>query len=192
MGGKMKKFTTLFFLIIIISGLSFGVIFSGLGNSGGTVEKFNDIKFRLNPNQNIWIANINGESAAFSYLPQETSSVLVEGKPFDVLGGKFQIDVTSDINDSLSNEIALSRYQLGLVLNRYTIFIREGFTSENEFEIPTITCNDSTDNVPVLYFTEGNFSKIKTEGNCVIAEAVPGDMGRVKDLLVYGILGVVG
>ena len=191
MGEKMKKFTTMFFLIIIVSGLSFGVLFSGLGQSGAVTEKYKGIKFRLNPNQNIWVANINDQSAAFNYLPQETASVLVEGKPFDLLENKFQVDVTSDINDTLSNEIALARYQMGLVLDRYNIFIREGFTSENEFGIPTINCSDSTNNVPVLYFTEGNVSKIKVAGGCVIAEAVPGEVGRVKDLIVYGVLGVV-
>ena len=44
----------------------------------------------------------------------------------------------------------------------------------------------------MLYFKEGNQTRIYTDGNCVIAEASQSfDMTRLKDRLLYGILGII-
>ena len=76
-------------------------------------------------------------------------------------------------------------------LNNFNIFIRSGFTTpQNNF--PVLSCDDATEFVPVVYFKSGNFTKISLENNCILAEAAAhADVIRLKDRLVYGILGII-
>ena len=191
MNDRLRKTIVIFFLLIVVSGLSFGFILTGINSGGREVQKYDGIKFRLDPVEDIWIANINEASAAFKYLPQETEFITIGGEPLSLLRDKAQIDVTSDINDTLANEIALAKYQLGIVLSNYNVFIRDSFDSENEFGLPVVHCNNSTEIIPVVHFKAGNNSKISTDGQCIVVEATKGDMIRAKDRLVYGLLGVI-
>jgi len=43
-----------------------------------------------------------------------------------------QIDITSDFNDSYAEGIALAQYQMGVSLNNFNLFVRSGFTAENQ------------------------------------------------------------
>ena len=67
-----------------------------------------------------------------------------------------------------------------------------GFTTENEYNIPVITCADATPTVPVLYFQRTNETKVYREGSCIILEAATDfDLLRLKDRILYGIFGVM-
>jgi hypothetical protein len=72
------------------------------------------------------------------------------------------------------------------------MFVVKGFTSENEFAKPIITCDNATFYVPVIYFKKSNQTVISLENNCIIAEAYRGeDLVKVKDRLLYSIFGVI-
>jgi hypothetical protein len=91
-----------------------------------------------------------------------------------------------------------------MTLGQYNVFVRRGFTANSTYALPIITCNDSTENVPVVYFREGsatsttnrtnttNTTNIHLEGSCIIAEAkTNAGFVMAKDRLLYGILGVI-
>ena len=91
-----------------------------------------------------------------------------------------------------AQSIALAQYQMGLTLEAYNIFIREGLTENNTFNLPIITCNNSTANVPVIYFKQGNSTKIYLDNDCIVAEALTGaDFIKSKDKILYSVLGVL-
>ncbi|MEK6948680.1 MAG: hypothetical protein AABX34_00555, partial [Nanoarchaeota archaeon] len=76
-------------------------------------------------------------------------------------------------------------------LFNFNIFVRNGFTAEQQ-NFPIITCNQSTNFVPVIYFKSSNATKVYLDNNCITAEALTqADVIRVKDRLVYGILGII-
>ena len=81
---------------------------------------------------------------------------------------------------------------MGLTLSQYNIYLRKGFTTNNSFSLPVITCRDSTLMVPVIYFRNGNTTNIHLEDDCIIAEAgSDADFIKVKDRLIYGMLEVM-
>lgn len=188
MNEKFKKIFVIFLLLTTISGLSMGVLLFGL-DSGGDIQKYNGIKFRLG--QNSWFASINKVHSQFAYLPQETEQILIEGDPFDLLESKVQIDVTYDINSTISQEAALAAFQMAEQLQKHGVFVRRGFTAENEYNFPEIHCENSTGFAPVIYFKEGNTTKISLENSCAVVETARGDAIRAKERIVYGILGVI-
>ena len=185
---EKKKWGLIFFIILIMIGTSVSFVFFGFSGVDEKV-KYNGIVFVKLPDR--WEAKINGQFAAFSFLPGEVESVLVE-EFSQRLQGKFEIDVTYDSSSKFNQSIALAQHQMGLTLEQYNIFARKGFTTNNTFNLPIITCNESTENVPVVYFRHGNSTNIHLDKDCIIAEAAENaGFIMVKDRLLYGILGVM-
>ena len=185
---KTKKVMVYFIGFIMISSV-FGVIFFGFGGGGASV-RYNSFKF-FNRGDS-WSTNIDGRDAMFTYLPSEIEAIPLDGNTASRLKNTLQIDITSDINDTFAEGIALAEYQMGITLSNFNVFTRNGFTNQTKYNAPVITCNNATDFVPVIYFKKGNATKIYIRDKCVIAEAGNhADVIRIKDRLVYGILGVI-
>lgn len=186
---EKKKWGLILFIVIIMIGTSFSFVFFGFSPASENVV-YNKIKFTRFPER--WEAKINGKTAAFSFLPAQVEDVAVPENVSSQLQNKFEIDVTSDLNSSLKESIALVQHQMGLTLWNYNIYVRKGFTSNNTFNFPIITCSEATQNVPVVYFRHSNTTRIFSENNCVIGEAASAaDAIKVKDRVLYGILGVI-
>ncbi|MBW2980388.1 hypothetical protein KY360_03160 [Candidatus Woesearchaeota archaeon] len=138
-----------------------------------------------------WTAEINTQKISFNYHPNEVEHINISPAITQRLD-TVEIDTTYDINDSYAEYIAKVQYTLGLGLNNFDIFVVKGFTEENEFNRPVITCDDATAYVPVIYFKKSNETKVYLEGNCIMAEAYRGDdLIKIKDRLLYTILGIM-
>ncbi len=186
---ERKKWGLILFIIFIMIGTSVSFVFFGFSPATERV-KYNGVSF-VN-NGNIWIAKINGNEAAFSFLPGEVENINMSYDISQRLQNKFEIDATYDLNSTYKEPIALAQHQMGLTLAAYNIFVRKGFTTNNTFNLPIITCDNATINVPVVYFRHGNATNINVDNNCIIAEASSNaDFIRVKDRLLYGMLGVI-
>ena len=178
-----------YFIGIIMIFSAFGVVFFGFGAGSSGSVKYNGLKFT--DKGNFWSVNVNGREALFTYLPDEATPVNAESSAVERLKNIVQIDTTSDFNDTLAEPIALAQFQMGTTLFNFNIFVRNGFTAEQQ-KFPVITCRDSTQFVPVIYFKSSNETKAYLDGNCIIAEASnAADFIRLKDKLVYGILGII-
>lgn len=185
---EKRKWGLIFFIVLIMIGTSFSFVFFGFSGVDEKV-KYNGIVFVKLPDR--WEAKINGQFAAFSFLPGEVENVLVEDFS-QRLRGKFEIDATYDSNSKFNQSIALAQHQMVLTLAQYNIFVRKGFTTNNTFNIPIITCENSAINVPVVYFRYNNVTNIHLEDSCVVAEASSNaDFIKIKDRLLYGILEVI-
>ena len=186
---EKKRWGLILFIVFIMIGTSVSFVFFGFSPAAERV-KYNGFSF-VN-NGNIWIAEINGREAAFSFLPKEIESINMPYDALQRLQNKFEIDVTYDLNSTYKESIALAHHQMGLTLATYNIFVRKGFTTNNTFNLPIITCDNATINVLVVYFRHGNATNININNNCIIAEAsANADFIKIKDRLLYGILGVM-
>ena len=186
---EKKRWGLIFFIILIMIGTSVSFVFFGFSGADETA-KYNGIKFVRYPDR--WEAKINGINAAFSFLPSDVENILVIEDFSSRLQNKIEIDAAYDLNSTFAQAIELAQYQMGLTLGVYNIYVRRGFTANNTFNRFIITCNDATENVPVVYFKSGNATKISLEKNCIVVEASTNtDFIKAKDRLLYGILGVI-
>ena len=189
--GKVQRKRKLMvgFMAFIMIGSVFGVIFFGFA-TGGTSLKYNDLKFVRKGN--VWTTNINGKDAIFSYFPAEVELIEVKSEIIDMLRNKIEIDVTADANDTFIQSIALAQFQMKSTLGNFNVFVRDGSTTQNSFNMPIITCDDATQIVPVIYFKEGNETKIYFNESCIIVEADDNvDFIRAKDRIVYGMFDII-
>ena len=186
---EKRRWGLIFFIILIMIGTSVSFVFFGFSGADETA-KYNGIKFVKFPDR--WEANINGIPAAFSFLPSEVESVSAIDDFSKKLQNKIEIDATYEPNSTFAQSIALAQHQMSLTLGTYNIFVRKGFTTNSTFNLPIISCSNSTSNVPVIYFKQGNLTSIHSEDYCIIAEAsANADFIKVKDRILYGMLGVM-
>jgi hypothetical protein len=158
---------------------------------GGTNKvRYNGIPFVEEANG--WSTKIKGKNLIFNYLPQEVDYINVSPLLAQRLTNTVEIDTTYDVDDPFAEYIAKVQYTMGIGLGHFEVFVVSGFTSENEFAKPIITCENATVYVPVIYFKKSNQTMISLENNCIIAEAFYGeDLVKVKDRLLYAIFGVI-
>jgi len=191
-GESIKKFMVYFMAILMVGSL-FGIVFLGFrsGGSGGAASiTYNDFKF-INRG-NFWSTSADGVHTLFTYLPTELELILVDDIAINRLKNLVELDITSDFNDTYAEGIALAQYQMGISLSNFNIFLVQGFTRDNNVNQPIITCDTATPHIPVIYFKKGNVTKISLENNCILAEAsTHADIIRIKDRLVYGMLGII-
>ena len=184
-----RRWGLILFIVVIMIGTSFSVFLYN-DNPQAKIAKYNGIKFSNDGSK--WTAKISGKYAAFSFLPSEVTDIKSPPELNSLLSGRIEIDVTSEFNSTYKGPIAIAQDQMSLVAGIYDVYIRTGFTGNNSFRFPIITCEDATKAVPVIYFRESNLTEITIKDNCVIAEASSEtDFIKIKDRIVYGMLGVI-
>jgi len=170
-------------------GSVFGVIFFGYNQQENKVT-YGDFSFVQR--EDLWFTKLNGGESVFNYLPDEVTNIDLENNILNRLVNLIEIDVTSEFNNSFKEHVALAEHQMSFTLNNFNIYVRSGFTTENEFDMPVITCRDATSNVPVIHLKESNQTKVYLQNDCIIAEGEDGsDFLRIKDRLLYGMLGIL-
>ncbi len=185
---KSKKFMVYFIGIIMVFSV-FGVMFFGFGGRGANTITDKGLDFVSQGN--YWVTTVDNKEAIFSYLPSQVESINVDNIMINKLQNVVEIDVTSDFNDTFAEEIALAQFQMSVTLMNFGVFVRNGYTSEQQ-NFPVMTCGDSSSFVPVIYFKKSNGTNVFFEDNCIIAEASNDfDILRIKDRLVYGVLGII-
>ena len=186
---QKRRWGLMLFIVIIMVGTSFSAFLYG-GSPSNEVVKYNGIKFT--GSSQMWLAKINEKKAAFSFLPSEVEKIPVDGNIVALVQNKIEIDVTSDFNSTLRESIAFAQHQMGLTLGTYDIYMRQGFTKNNTYNFPVISCKDATSGIPVINFMQANSTRIYVNGSCIIAEASSGqDIIKAKDRILYLLFGVM-
>ncbi len=177
-------------MVIFVSFIMISSVIGFLYGSQNNEMKYENFKFIRN--QNKWLVTVNDKNLAFDYFPTEVEYINLSQDIKIILLNKMEIDITSQVNDTFLEDIALAQYDMNLVLNNLNIYLRTGFTTNNTFNLPIITCEDATLSVPVIYFKQSNKTEINLENNCIIAEAKEyTDIPRIKDRLVYAIVNII-
>ena len=175
-------------IIVVMTSSVIGFMW-GRDNTSESI-KYKDFNFLRKNRQ--WITKINNNELIFDYFPSEVENIYVSNEIKQKLRNTIEIDITSSFNSTYAEDIATAQYSLEQNLGKFNMYIRKGFTSDNTYNMPVITCNDSTDIVPVIYFKDSNRTKVFLEENCIIVEGSSElDFIKIKDRLFYSFLGII-
>ncbi len=185
---KNKK-TTQALLVIFIS---FIMVTSVIGFIWSGSQNIRYGKFSFEQIGNGYATTIQGKEILFNYLPQEVEKIQIDPEIINRLANTPQIDSTSYVNDTNKEAIALAQYDLTQIMEpTLNIYLRQGFTTNSSYNLPVIDCDVST-RIPILYFKTSNQTKVSSEESCIIIESEDAvDVLRVKDRLLYSLLGVI-
>ena len=180
---------------IIVAFIAFIMVSSVIGFIWGRdteqQQKYKEFKFGRTADK--WHTLINGKRIFFSYFPSEVEGINISSDVIDKLSNKFEIDTTSDINDSYAKGIALSQYELGDALDfNLGVYLRIGLTANTSYNLPIITCLTATDKIPVIYFKGSNETIVHLEEDCIVVETDSNEnFVRIKDRILYALAGVI-
>lgn len=193
MKDKTKKILNSAFLIVFIGSMVIGFSFPGFFNAdSGASQKYGKFNFVRKGIQ--WSTYVNSKELLTSYYPAEVNTIYIEPQILQMISGKYEIDSTADINSTAIKTIYQAQYDMASMMNfHFGAFMRAGVTTNNTQNIEVITCNQSTEFIPVIYFRESNETRAFKDGSCIIAEAESAqDFARIKDRILYGLLGIIG
>ena len=188
LGERKKKIMGILMGIVMFGSLFTFVFFGFSGSSTGRITH-NGFEF-INRGTH-WSTEVGGIPAFFTYFPSDLGFIFVDLDVINSLKNAVQIDFTSEFNDTASQSISLAAFNMDLTLKNFNVFVRQGFTTQQQ-NFLVIKCEEATNFVPVIYFKSSNITKVDLNNNCITVEAsTPQDFERIKDRLVYGILGII-
>lgn len=175
---------SIFIAVILISSIV-GYIF---GDAQERVSRYNGIKFTLTSKG--WKTIYQDKIYIFSFVPVDVEDIAL---PDSInLNNLLEIDVTYEFNSTYKENIAEAIFELLNIVTKNNIYLRQGFTTNNSFNIPIITCEDATPSVPVLYYKSSNQTNISQQNNCIIIEANNQNLFLAQtDRIAYKILGIM-
>ncbi|MGM5485180.1 MAG: hypothetical protein ACQEP1_04900 [Nanobdellota archaeon] len=186
---KRKRTSRMFFgifTIIVMVGGGVGIFANNMGNNNEETG-YNDFSFTRT--REGWITEIDGREMAFTSHPLELERYNVSDDVADTIRGSKGVILTNDPSSRLRNDIARAQQNLK---KKTAINMRNAFNTESEYDVPVIGCANSTEEVPVIVFEQGNSSEI-TKDDCIhVRSATASDFMRLSERIVYELLGVMG
>jgi hypothetical protein len=168
----------------------FGVMLYGFDNSldGNTIE-YNDVK--LQATQYGYKIKGDKREIFFQYVPQEVEGINSSDYGKNLLKSAPAIILTSDLNTTYVQDIALNSYKL---LSFYTEINKQSviaYTSEY-MSIPVLTCENATIQTPVIYFKESSETYIEVQEYCLIYHFDSAyNINRLVEKTKYEILDII-
>lgn len=171
-------------LLMVMSML--GVMLYG-GESSDALE-YNGQKFTLS--ENILLTDINGQQEMFFVMPQQVTQI---NKPVDFAQSlqTQKIILTFNPNSNPGDLPYLDLIRQDFTRN-FKSQVISGVTEQSDvYQIPVITCNDSTPEIPVIEFRNSLNLSIEKEGNCLIYNGNLADFLKLRDLTIYTYHGII-
>lgn len=182
--------------VVIVYFIAFIMIFSIGGfiitfNTPVSSERYNEFAFVRQGS--LWITTINKVPIPFHYHPEQIVFYDIDQSIIDRLKNTKAVLVTFDPNSTSVQTLELVRFELREDFPRlFNIFVGEGILKEDPlYNLPIITCENATEFIPVITFEENNLTGIEMEDNCIIIKGINEEFLKMKDRILYGMLGII-
>ncbi len=181
---KSVKAMGYFIMALMILSLAGFVSF----HDSGEIENINGFEFTQE--SHYWKSKINGKQMFFNYLPNQVNDINISN---NVLFNANAFQFTYDPDDENVQDIAVTQFNMIQNLREgKNVFVSTGMSSQNEFELPIITCNETSTQMPVVYFKSANYTRISEENGCILVEGANSyDFLRLKDRFLYAVYNVI-
>ena len=179
---------TLFIFILLLGSVvaltyGFNTDTSNLGS-----KKYGDWELKISGG--YLSTEFEGLEVFFSHYPEEISYTDVD-LVVERLRGGGEVYSVSDPGNVLKSEIARTQYEMNHVSGfKHGTYLDVGFTKNNSFNTPPITCKDASPSKPVILFNESDSdSGVTEEENCLIVNFQTNlDFYRLRDRIIYELI----
>ena len=170
----------------------FSVFMYGLGDKAVETEfTYNGQEFIRT--EDYWLTRVGNGNLKTHYHPLDVENINVSDEIINKLKNTQMFYTTFDPNQETLSFIDLVRFDIKPMLAMKNIFLVDGILENtSNYNLPIITCENTTAFVPVILFKESNQTKIYLENDCIIAES-PYDLNqvRIKDRLLFAIFNII-
>ncbi len=185
---KKKEKANQIIIALILSFLMVGSMLGIMLNEDDQTFKYKDYKFRLTDQG--YTSKINGKQFYFSYLPDEIEQFEITDEYCQNLKSVSQINILFEPETQSSGLLDFIRLDMR---ETYDTNIISSITT-NSTRYPTydvMSCDNATALTPIIFFKEGDNASLKTENNCLIAQAEGREFLIFRDRILYCYTGVI-
>lgn len=183
------------FIVLVMAISTIGYLWTG--SQDQRTFRYNNYKFTQDSTG--FHTEINNVQADFSYPPEaleNTTQDYFNRTSATAIKDSLFVYMTSDINDSSREDIALFEYQLTPLLEKqFSIYSQSGFTSlisANLTNIPVIDCRNASNKVLVMYLHSSDVAKTTLDNGCIeVSFTDSQDLLKTRDLLLYLLFGII-
>lgn len=179
-----------FFMLLSFIGLTVSSLTFQLASPQSNEFKYNGKTF-VATEQGLQ-TTIEDQNLLFNFFPEDVRTIDLDPAIIQSLDRPI-VQFTVDPNDPFITRVADAQFDISKTLERQSAATTEiGFTTENQFNREIITCSDSSDSTPVLFFNFTNTtSEFRQAGSCIVVNyASEVDLAKMRDRLVYSLIGV--
>lgn len=182
---KKKLMSISIIFIMVVSTL--GVMLFGFSSSDSGLD-YNGFKFLQSGNN--FVLKLDGTQYKFYFHPTQLDSISFNDSAR--IGGAKIVGITYDPSSPFKQELAIAQYGLGKVLEEKGAIVVYGFTNNGGYDVPMITCSNSSLETPVIYFEEGNQTQLSFNEGCLKATSYQGwEFIALSERVQYSVLGVI-
>ena len=189
---KQEKKTSMVWAIIITFLMVSSVLGYALFGDSTQKQRYGDYQFTRT--EQGWITKINNKKVFFNFHPLELENINLTQDSINSIKNTNMLYLTFDPEQRYLDYIDLLRFQLTEQLwTFFNIYPENGITNlSQKYNLTIITCANATTTVPVLLFKQANETGFYQEDSCIIAQSKDGyGFLRLKDRLLYGVLGII-
>jgi hypothetical protein len=177
--------------IIIAIFLSLTMVASMLGimlNQDDTTTKYNGFKFRTTDNG--YTADINGKEMIFGFLPEKVEQFDIPVMYCNNLQKATAINILFEPETQSLQFIDFIRLDFQ---DKFTQPILSSVTEKSN-NYPTFnvaSCDNASQEMPIIYFKESLNNSVSVENNCLIVESSGQSLIMFRDRILYCYAGVI-
>jgi len=186
---KWKRNVISIFIVLLMVFSVLGIMLSR--DEGEQTKKYNGHKFVARENK--WLLSIDKKWIDFDYFPTAVEDIEVNDEIKDRILSTEMLHITFD-PDNVTESMDKMRFDLtNLLANLHDIYAASSvIKNSTEYNLPIMTCENATVFVPIIELKLGDETAIGMEDNCIIIRAESAeDMIRLRDAMIYNILGVM-
>jgi len=182
---RRKKFWMGALLVFIMTFSIMGIL---IGSRSGERWEYNGYKFTRV--ENVFVTEINNQKIGFDFLPQTVLTINISANLRNKVLSPM-VYLTFDSETDVQNLLYIDTVRNDLQTTLNSVIV-SAVTKESEiYFLPTITCENATPFVPVIYFNVSNQTSIVDKNNCIVLNGQTIDFFKMRDLLVYTYYGVI-
>ena len=168
--------------------MTFGIMGILIGSRGGERWEYNGYKFIRE--ENIFVTKINNQKKGFNFLPQTLLTINTSPNLKNKILSPMMY-LTFDPETDMQNLLYIDTVRNDLQTTLNSVIVSAVTKKSEIYFLPTISCENATLFVPVIYFNVSNQTSIVDKNNCIVLNGQTIDFFKIRDLLVYTYYGVI-
>ena len=186
---KNDKRKQIILSIVLSAVMIFSVFGVMIGSFTNNEMSYYGHKFEIKGNK--YVTKINGNEIEFDYLPQMTESINLSNDTATKIKSSYVLMITFDPSQESNLPVMeLVRFDLEQKLDK--IVLSGVMSSSEQYQnFSIITCENATQQSPVIILNMSDNTSITDAGNCIYLNGRGSEFLRLRDRVLYSYYGVI-
>lgn len=171
----------------------FLMIFSVMGIIIGRQDsqKFEYNGYKFKTDGNFYVVEVNNELYGFSFFPTQVDYLNLSEDVVNILKTTPMFYITFNPNAPNIDLMYMDIIRKDLSEKMDKIIVNGVLSASADYALPVLTCQNATTHIPMIILNSSQETNIKTNKTCIVLNGQNTELLRLRDFLMYKVLGVI-